>query len=62
MVFRLYLLDDVSGRVLYTREIDATDSNVAVAIGQRDDWKGPLEVWEGGRKIFRREGHTLYRQ
>ena len=62
MVFRIYLLDDFSGHVLYTREIEATDSSAAVAIGQREDWKGPLEIWEGRRKLFRRESHALYRE
>lgn len=53
--FRLYLMDRLTGHIVQVREVNASDDARALLIAHREDWLGPLELWDGGRKVLRRE-------
>lgn len=58
MHYRMWLLDEVSGRIVRVREIDAPDEVSAIALAQKECWRGTVELWQGDRRLLRRNGRT----
>lgn len=54
-MFRLYLMDEFSGHIVYARDLIALDESGAVLDAEQVPWRGPIELWEGNQKLHRLE-------
>jgi hypothetical protein len=54
-VFRLYFMDCFSGHIVRVRELAETKEARAIKELQREQWRGPVELWARDRKVMRRE-------
>ena len=49
--YRLYKLDDHSGRIVKGKDMEAADDDQAMAKAEADDECPVCEVWEGVNKV-----------
>jgi hypothetical protein len=51
LYYRLYYMDRFSGHIDHCREFEAEDDEAALAIAERWNEGGPMELWNLQRKL-----------